>query len=217
VEAGQSVGFVCHASMGAVKNLLWPIDLVRDDSVVDGEPQHRQQQQPYQQQQWGPPPPPMPEPTRVEIVETTQFEEPLGEEVRVIDNRQSGTGVMRNVKASREWVRTVNIGAEQVRTLGGELGIKAAWLTAKGHVEQELHRTYSTEHQTTQIFAEEVQITVPARTSVRLVLRWKRIWQKGFVRLVQADGSVVEVPFQVVVNVTFDQFQQDAEADRHYS
>jgi hypothetical protein len=218
VAAGQAVGFSCQ---GSGTNILRPINLDRDDTVVNGtdaggpvNPYQAQQahqfQQPSQPPQWAPTAVDQ-TPPRFEIVETDQYEEPLGEEARVIDNRFSATGVTRNVRASREWTRTMTVSEERTRTYGAELGGGPAWLKIKGSVEQELHRTYSTENQSKQTFAEEITITVPERTSVRLVIRWKRIWQRGVVRVTRGDGTVSEVPYQVVVNITFDQSQQDAD------
>lgn len=213
-DAGQQLGFVCQGTLKP----LHPIDLERDDTIAGGAsasqhpaPQYAASHYPPQQY----PTPPVAAPAdwsaaaRVELIETDQYDEPLGEEVRVIDNQHSTTGVIRNVRASREWTRSVSIGSDRSRTYGAEAGGGPSWLSVKGHIEQQLHRTYSAESQEKQVFAEEIQITVPAWTSVRVVLRWKRIWQRGIARVIQGDGSLVEVPFQVVVNVTFDQSQQD--------
>jgi hypothetical protein len=145
----------------------------------------------------------------VEVIETGQYEEPIGEEVRVIDNRQSAAGVVRNIKVSREWTRTVSIAAERATVNGASLAVGPAWLNVKGSVEQQLHHTYSAEEQSTHVFAEELTLTVPESSRVRLVLAWKRIWQRGIVKVAQDDGTIYQVPYQVVVNVTFDQSQHD--------
>jgi hypothetical protein len=174
-------------------------------------PGQYQYPQPQHQQRQPPPHYRAPEPQIVGVQETGQFEEPLGEEVRVIDNQHSGTGVTRSVKASREWSRTLTLGNEHTRTLGAEVSGGVSWLKAKGNIESELQRTYSMETNSRHLFEEEITISVPERTSVRLVLRWKRIWQRGVVRMDLGDGSITEVPYQVVVNVTFDQSQEDVD------
>jgi hypothetical protein len=105
----------------------------------------------------------------------------------------------------------VTFGTDQTRTFGGELGGGPAWLKVKGTIEQQLHRAYSADEHSTRVFAEEITIEVPKLTSVRVSLRWKRIWQRGVVRVTPSDGGMAyDVPYQVVVNVTFDQTQQDA-------
>jgi hypothetical protein len=230
---GEEIRFECH---GAMVSLLHPITLQRvssyDAPAIPGQarqpggfaagspdfsgspasPPARYQPPWASGPQSGAQDPqvrPTADPRVVEVVETGQFEEPLGEEVRLIDNRNSGTGVTRSVKASREWSRTLTVGSEQTRTLGAEVSGGVSWLKAKGNIESELQRTYSLENNSRHLFEEEITISVPERTSVRLVLRWKRIWQRGVVRLDQGDGTVTEVPYQVVVNVTFDQSQED--------
>ena len=115
------------------------------------------------------------EPVVVEVREAGQYEEPLGEEVRTIDNRRSPTGVTRSVKASREWTRTLNVGGEQHATFGAEVTGGVSWLRAKGNIERELQRNYSLESGTRHVYEEEITITVPERTAVRIELRWKRI------------------------------------------
>jgi hypothetical protein len=171
---------------------------------------------PASQNPYGQPPQPaapVPPPQILEYVETDQTEEPLGQEVRVIDNRQSSTGVTRSVKASREWTTNLTVGTENTRTLGGEMGVEKRWLTIKGKIESELQHNYSMEVGSRHLFEESLTISAPPRTSIRLVLHWKRIWQNGVVRLSHYDGAITEVPYKFVVNVTFDQSQQDTDSD----
>jgi hypothetical protein len=173
---------------------------------------HSSQQNPNpygQPQPYGP----TPDPHILEYVETDQTEEPLGQEVRVIDNHQSNTGVTRSVKASREWSTNLTVGTENTRTLSGEAGVEKKWLTIKGKIESEIQRNYSMETGSKHLFEESLTITAPPRTTIRLVLHWKRIWQNGIVRLANYDGTITEVPYKFVVNVTFDQTQQDTDSD----
>jgi hypothetical protein len=139
------------------------------------------------------------------IRETLRFEEPLGEDVRLIDNRTSPAPVTRSLRASREWTRTLTVGADWSRTWNGEAGANLLWLSAKGSIEAELQRTFSVAIGTTHVFEEEISVSVPERTSVRVILRWKRIWQCGEAHVLLPDASAHVVPYQVVVNVTFDQ------------
>jgi hypothetical protein len=228
IRPGEQITFICE---GVPTGLVHPIKVYRGDAApppsagqslmgrlgyqptATGGPQAAAAPVGAPGGMWQPPNSgpvgPVPEPRILEVVETGQVEEPLGEEVRVIDNLQSGTGVSRSVKASREWSRTLTVGSEHTRTLGAELGAGVGWLKVKGNIESELQRNYSMETSTKYLFEEELSIDAPARTSIRLVLRWKRIWQQGVVRLANYDGSITEVPYRFVVNVTFDQSQQD--------
>lgn len=149
-------------------------------------------------------------PRVLEVRETGQFEELLGEEARLIDNRNSPTEMTRRVTASREWSRTMSVGEDRTRSYGGQAGLDWKVVALKGTAEEELKRNYSVESGSKHVFEEEFTISVPQRTALRVILRWKRIWQRGVVRLQSFDGTVSEVPYQVVVNVTFDQTVQDA-------
>jgi hypothetical protein len=72
-----------------------------------------------------------------------------------------------------------------------------------------LQRTLSLAIGSTHLFEEEISVTVPERTAVRIVLGWKRIWQRGDARVLLPNRSIHIVPYQVVVSVTFDQKIQE--------
>ncbi|MEV6735239.1 hypothetical protein [Streptomyces sp. NPDC051364] len=145
----------------------------------------------------------------LEVTQMMHTEEWLGEDVRLIDNHASPAPVTRSLKASREWARTLTLGDSRSQTLGGHVGANLLWLSAKGSIEAELQRTLSLAIGSTHLFEEEISVTVPERTAVRIVLGWKRIWQCGEARVLLPDRSVHMVPYQVVVSVTFDQKIQD--------
>ncbi|MGO4460560.1 hypothetical protein AB4039_25240 [Streptomyces sp. M-16] len=145
----------------------------------------------------------------LEVTQMMRTEEWLGEDVRLIDNRASPAPVTRSLKASREWTRTLTLGESRSQTLGGHVGANLLWLSAKGSIEAELQRTLSLAIGSTHLFEEEISVTVPERTAVRIVLGWKRIWQCGEARVLLPDRTLHTVPYQVVVSVTFDQKIQD--------
>lgn len=216
---GEQISFTCKGSM----HILRPIALTRDDGTPSNAtpdtpmsapmsmPMQAPMAAPYVQAQASAQP--QGDPVVVEVRETGQYEEPLGEETRTIDNRRSPTGITRSVKASREWTRTLSVGGEQHTTFGAEVSGGVSWLRAKGNIERELQRNYSMESGTRHVYEEEITITVPERTAVRIQLRWKRIWQRGVVVLRNPDGSTNQVPYQVVVNITFDQTLSDADTE----
>ncbi|WP_160311183.1 hypothetical protein [Streptacidiphilus anmyonensis] len=143
------------------------------------------------------------------VTETKRIEEWLGEDVRLIDNSASPAPVTRSLKASREWTRTLTLGASHSQTVSGEVNANLLWLSAKGSIEAELQRTLTHSIGSTHLFEEEISVTVPERAAVRIVLGWKRIWQCGEARVLLPEGSVHIVPYRVVVSVTFDQKIQD--------
>ncbi|MFB8273632.1 hypothetical protein ACFC96_44680 [Streptomyces sp. NPDC055955] len=137
--------------------------------------------------------------------QTTRFDEALGEDVRTIDNHSSPAPVTRTLKASREWTRTLTVAQDERRTVTGEAGASLLWLSAKASIEQELQRSLSLAIGVTHLFEEEITVTVPEYTSVRVILAWKQVWQRGHARLLLPDGAIHDVPYQVVVSATFDQ------------
>lgn len=139
------------------------------------------------------------------VTETARIEEWLGEDVRLIDNRASPAAVTRSLKASREWTRTLALDESRSRTLGIEGDVHLLWLSAKGSIEAELQRTRSETFGSTHMFEEEISVTVPERTAVRITLGWKRIWQCGDARVLLPNRSMHIVPYQEAVSVTFDQ------------
>jgi hypothetical protein len=145
----------------------------------------------------------------VGVTETTRIEEWLGEDVRLIDNRASPASVTRSLKASREWTRTLALDESRSRTLEVEGDVHLLWLSAKGSIEAELQRTRSETFGSTHVFEEEISITVPERTAVRIALGWKRIWQCGEARVLLPNRSMHIVPYREAVSVTFDQKVQE--------
>ncbi|MGA5823930.1 hypothetical protein ACPC54_39540 [Kitasatospora sp. NPDC094028] len=143
------------------------------------------------------------------LTRTMRTEEQLGEDVRLIDNRTSPAPVTRSLKATREWTRALTLGESRSQTTGGQAAAHLLWLSVKGSIEAELQSTLSIAIGSTHLFEEEVSVTVPERTAVRIVLGWKRIWQDGEARVALADRSVHVVPYRLVVSVTFDQRIED--------
>lgn len=216
---GDDISFSCHhAPSHTLHDMLHPVVLERDDGSAAVAA--------YQAAAFGMDPNatggfPGPDalsgrpggkelPRVIGMRETGQFEESLGEEVRTIDNRRSPTAVSRSVRASRDWTRNLQVGEDHKRKYGAEAGADLHFVEIKGRVEAEVKRNYAIEVGTTHSFEEEFHIEVPQRTALRVILHWKRIWQRGVVRLAGPDGTEIEVPYQVVVNVTFDQVVQDA-------
>jgi len=140
--------------------------------------------------------------------ETHRTEEAIGDEARTIDNNSDGT-VTRTVTVSKKWSKTYRVGSETTRSAEASLGADMLMLSVRARIEQALKTSYDLETTEENLIAETVTINVPAHTSTRLVLTWKRLWQHGVVRVTGADGPATELPFQVAVGLTFDQSQVD--------
>ncbi|MFE3193915.1 hypothetical protein ACFXHA_33275 [Nocardia sp. NPDC059240] len=152
--------------------------------------------------------PPLPTDLQIlEVIEAQRTEEPMGDETRTIDNRTGAANVVRVVRASREWSHTITFGTDRSRRTNNEFGFGPQWASVKHTIETALRDTYSNSSDFRESHSEEITVNVPAGSCIQLVLHWKRILQRGTVR-VQRGRRVVEVPFQTVVGVTFDQVQR---------
>jgi hypothetical protein len=141
------------------------------------------------------------------IVETQRVEEPLGEEVRDIDNSQSIVGILRKISVNREWMQSCVLERETTAKAGGELSLQGAWLVdLRATAEGAIRKRYEITTEERRTYSEELTITVPGHKRVQVILKWKQIWQCGIVLLRrESDGLEVQVPFRVCIGPTFDQ------------
>jgi hypothetical protein len=147
-----------------------------------------------------------------EIVETERREEFFGEDRRVIDNLRSSSRPTRTFSFSKEWSRALHIEAERAAKENAGLSLGAKDVAAlQISSEEVLRRTYSISEDTKESSTEEISCEVPAHRKLTVIVRWKRIWQHGFVVLTR-DDITLRVPFRVAVGVTFDQQQIEEEA-----
>jgi hypothetical protein len=137
------------------------------------------------------------------------YYEMLDKEMREIDNSKSSASVVRSFKATREWYQDVSMELQGTQATGGDLQLGPTWLRLKANAEDTLRETYSVKEGTRQIFEEQISVTIPGKTTTRIILQWKRRWMHGYVQLLDPAGRVVEVPFKIVAGVTFDQTQID--------
>lgn len=142
-----------------------------------------------------------------EVVETERGEEFFGEDRRVIDNSRSSATPTRSFSFSKEWSRTFQVEVERAKGDGAELTLGAKDTAAlRLSSEEKLRRTYSISQDTKETSTEDVSCQVPAHRKLTIVVRWKRIWQHGFV-VVSQNGVPLRIPFRVAVGMTFDQEQ----------
>lgn len=146
----------------------------------------------------------------IKISETVRSEEPLGEDQRVIDNLNSSIQVSREFTVSKEWSKSYTLGYEQTNTSRGEIGFNLLnQVNFKLSIEEALKAQYGISEQATRTYSEKVSLEVPARTKIHVLFKWKRIWQHGFISFRSTEGQIIQIPFQIVVGLTFDQIQTD--------
>lgn len=152
-------------------------------------------------------PPPSEE---VRIRETGRIEEPYLEDDRELDNRGGTTATTQTISVTEQWTQTLQLEHETTTNgqFGGTIGVgKIVSVTA--HVERALRSNYSLTDSTQRTFSTQLEIEVPPRTLRRIQLRYRRIIQTGVAEVTMANGSPLEVPFRVALNLTLDWAQQD--------
>lgn len=138
----------------------------------------------------------------VRVVETERVDEPIGEEVRRIDN-SGPAGAVRRIRVVRRWARHVEFGDQHSESSSSVVATSSVLPVGFGAAAHEtLGHYFGGGVQDERVFEEEIELSVPPGTTVELVLHWKRVWQLGFV--VGGDPAV-RVPFRAVVGLTFDQ------------
>jgi hypothetical protein len=143
------------------------------------------------------------------IVEGSRYEVSLGDETRTIDNSRSTSPTTRQVRLTREWARTCAVDAEHITTVHGSAGLRIHVLDLKAEAERTLRKNYSTTSEERETFEEVVTLNILEHTRSEIVFSWKEIRQKGTVQ-VAGEGFEAQVPFEVVVGLTFDQQQIDS-------
>jgi len=152
--------------------------------------------------------PPPATPTTSAVVEGSRYEIPLGDETRTIDNSKSSSSTMRVVRLTREWARTCAVDVDHITTVRGSAGLGLHVLTLKAEAERTLNKKYSATTEERETFEEEVTLNIGKNTKSEIIFSWKEIRQKGVVHIAGGDLEV-QIPYEVVAGVTFDQQQID--------
>jgi hypothetical protein len=135
----------------------------------------------------------------VRVVETSRVDEAIGQEVRRIDN-SAPVGAVRRIRAIRRWARHVEFGGDETRTSSQGIDFALGSLVRfKADAETAVHRHFGVGADIEQTFEEEIELSIPPRTVVELVL------QQGEVISTDTSGAVIRLPFRAVVGLTFDQ------------
>lgn len=172
---------------------------------------------------------PIPEP-KIVIAELETYEEFLNEESILIDKSRTSSTSIESFEFSKEWSKKFNLEYERVSTnhsgsdlasslessIGFEATIKSEMKsgitsTIKSSVEETVKQKYCITEGVLYKRVEKTQISIPAYTKTRLIICWKNIWQKGIIEISDpsSPSSKVQIPFKVLVSVTFDRKQID--------
>jgi hypothetical protein len=148
--------------------------------------------------------------TAANIIEIGRREVALGDETRLIDNSLSTSATTRVMRLTKEWTKTYTVDETRATTVSGSAAFTVL-AALKAEAERTITRHYSASTDERQSFEEEVTLTIGAGVRSEIVFSWKEIRQNGAVVL-ESGADTVQIPFEVVVGVTFDQRQIDQRA-----
>lgn len=149
----------------------------------------------------------------ISIEEAARFSEPLGEEVRVIDNSRSTSTTERKVTVSREWSQSISLDMEKATDIDGRLSAKLPFaLGFDASAKRSIRRKYAVSETTRRTYAEEVTLTVNSSTLSTVTFSWRQVWQRGVVVGRNKDGVELRAPFELKLHPTFDQRQEDVKS-----
>jgi hypothetical protein len=142
------------------------------------------------------------------VLDGDRYEVDLGRpETRVIDNSGGTSSVVRTFRLSREWTRTLTTDTE--KALKATAGLTIPWVKIKAEIEGALNQHFSHSFQERQSFEDTVVVTVAAHTKTTVLFSWKEIRQAGMVLMSRDGRQLLNVPFESVVGLSFDQKQID--------
>lgn len=136
-----------------------------------------------------------------DVVETSRTQERIGRETRTVDNRGNPAPVTRTITVTRMWSGSAELEKSSTSSVGLDLTMSAfAELTAA--IKETLVTTYRVSEHQEETVSEQVVVTVPGNTCIKVEFVWKQLVAHGVVR--RGD---TETPYRAVVGVTFDQKQ----------
>ncbi len=143
----------------------------------------------------------------MEIFLTEHSDEYFGSDSRIIDNYNSSIPLTRSLSISKEWSKSYKIDIERsIRSSAeGALGVKDK-AQLKTLSEEKIRSEYSISVETKETYKEDVSYNVLAYTRLTIIIKWKRLWQHGFIRT-EKNRVPLEIPFSFSKGVTFDQEQ----------
>lgn len=142
------------------------------------------------------------------IIKRGRSEQPIGVEERLIDNSGSSSRLIRDIKVSREWSYSYHVEHEQSTTkIEKSIMQVRDGVTRERSLEEVLCDRYGYSYSTKHVFEESVQVEVQPNKCMKVLLRWKNILEAGTIVLQNQHGQTREMPFWIVVGITFDQAQ----------
>jgi hypothetical protein len=146
-----------------------------------------------------------------EIRKADRTEQPIGRDSKVLDNSRSEGSLKRSLEVSREWSYEYSVDNEQARKI-----VDTKTLQVKDgpsqtlSIENALRQKYGYSENAKHIYKENVEVDIPPRRKVTIYFHWKNILETGVIVLTNQFSETVDVPYSIVIGVTFDQEHIDS-------
>jgi hypothetical protein len=135
--------------------------------------------------------------------------ESVGEDTYLVDNSRGRKPLTRKIGFTLEWQQSVKLDAERTRESGpaGKVSVPGIELTRT--FEQSVKAHYEAANGTTHTQTEEVTVTADRGTVTSVTVTRRHKWEHGNMRVPDGRGRTLEVPYSVIVGMTFDVTQED--------
>ena len=148
-------------------------------------------------------------PDNIGFSETKRTFEAAGEETRWVDNSRGRSQLTRTITFTVECEQTVKLDVERASERGLEGKLSAPGIELTKAAEQSVKTHYDAAYGTKRTQTEEVTVTTDRGTVTSVTLRRRHEWQHGTMHMPDGRGGTLEVPYRVIVGVTFDVSQED--------
>jgi hypothetical protein len=149
----------------------------------------------------------------VDIIETERSFELDHTDPLELDNL-GGTSPLKHTQTiSQEWTQTLQIDTEKSEVKTATSGLEMPGLGTFGQkTEEALKSRFSITEQTKKVLTLEFTFEVPPATKRHVDFNYQQVWQNGLARISSTDGTTVEMPWRVAVDMTVNLTQRDTTA-----
>jgi hypothetical protein len=140
--------------------------------------------------------------------ETSQRSVPIGVTTQIYDNRASFVGISPSLAARKTWRQKVEVDLEKLSTQSGKFTAGLSHGPIRGSfelgIQKAIKEAYTRSEEIERNYEQTLNFDVPAGVKLTVLLKWKQIWQDGLIKLALTDGQVVDVPFSIALEVSYD-------------
>lgn len=146
------------------------------------------------------------------VRKTIQSQEFIGEENPLIDNSKGDAEITGTINFTRTWSKLSSIDYEKVKIDGVEAKLGPEFFDVKGfnikrNSQEKIREKYSISEREEITFHDETKVTIGRNKKVKLIIKWKNIYQHGFIQFNSRDNQgnrKIEIPFKILDHIAYD-------------